>query len=297
MDWDKLKTFYLVVKAGSLTLAAEKLNISQPALSRNVLMFEYRLGVKLFNRHARGILLTNEGEILFKCVEKIFIEIENTVSLIQEEKKEPRGTLRVSSSHGMTNFYLLSLIPGFLELYPDINLYIHVDDSLPDFNFKEADVALRPYQASREDLIQDLLITNHVALYASPAYLERFGVPLKPEDLDHHRLIGLGNHSHPFTGMEGHLSVGCKKGERRIPYMTISSPNGRLYMAEKGFGITSGSKEHPRLEDMNLVQVLADIPAPVIETYFIYSEQLRNSARVAAFRDYLKKECSEKYPS
>ncbi len=100
MGWDKLKSFYHVARAGSFTNAALTLNISQSALSRQISELEKRLGFKLFERHARGLVLTQLGETLFETARNIFVEIQSVENLIRDGHKEPQGTLKVATASG-----------------------------------------------------------------------------------------------------------------------------------------------------------------------------------------------------
>jgi DNA-binding transcriptional LysR family regulator len=113
LDLDKLKTFYYVAKAKKFTTASEILNISQPALSRSIQLLEDRLGIKLFYRHARGLTLTTQGELMVPIIGKFLNEIEAVTEKLYEEEKEPKGLFKVVASEGLINFYILPYIPGF----------------------------------------------------------------------------------------------------------------------------------------------------------------------------------------
>ncbi len=295
IDWDKLKLFYFVAKAGSFTIASQKLNLCQPTLSRSILMLEERLDIKLFNRHPRGIVLTKEGEILYRCAGKVLTEIENASSLLHEERSMLQGPLRVTATHSLINHYLTPLVPNFIKNYPNINLYFVGNDHLPNFDFQEADVALYGFQENRPDLIQELIMVNHIGLYASSQYLQQHGNPKTIEELDDHKLIAFGTHNPSFQAMNWHLSVGTEKGITRKPFMTFTSPQARLEMAAQGLGITAASVGHPALKKMDLIHILTDIPSPPIETYFIHLESLRNSHRIQVLKDYIKNEFSKRY--
>lgn len=290
IDLDKLKIFYYVAKAKKFTTASELLNTSQSALSRSIRILEDRLGIKLFYRNPRGLTLTPQGEKLALTVEKIMLDIESTIEKLHEEEKEPKGPLKVVASVGLINFYLLEYIPEFLRLYPDIRLTIIGSDSIPSLEFGEAHIILRPPVPINEagNIIQVPILVNHVGLYASKNYLEKFGTPKDPRDLDNHRLIALGTHpeAEPFKAMNWPLVLGTKSGQVREPYLQINSPHGRFEMAKAGLGIIALSKEHPGLAESGLVQLLSHIPSPTVENYCIYSKELERSKKVAVFRDY-----------
>ncbi|OJW52561.1 MAG: hypothetical protein BGO67_06395 [Alphaproteobacteria bacterium 41-28] len=292
LDLDKLKIFYYVAKAKKFTTASEILNISQPALSRSIQLLEDRLRIKLFHRHARGLTLTAQGELLAPVIGKFLSELEAVTEKLYEEEKEPKGPLRVVAPGGLMNFYLPSYIPGFLKLYPEIRLTLKINDAVPSLEFGEVHVVIRPpiHGFEAEGLVQDLLMRHYTGLYASEKYLEEFGVPKELSDLNNHRLIAYGDHveAEPFKAMNWHLTVGAGIGEAREPILQVNSPHVRFMMAKAGLGIVALSKEHPGLEKSGLVQVLSHVPGPMVETYYIYPKELENSKKIIAFRDYLK---------
>ncbi len=299
LDLDKLKIFYYVAKAKKFTTASEILNISQPALSRSIQLLEDRLRIKLFYRHARGLTLTAQGELLAPVVGKFLSEIETVSEKLYEEEKEPKGTLKVIANTGLVNFFILPYIPGFLKLYPDIRLTLKISGTVPLLALGEAHVVIRPpiHGAEGEDLVQKFLLRNHVGLYASQKYLDEFGTPNTPKDLDNHRLIAYGDHTEgePFKAMNWHLTLETEPGEIRESILQINSPDARVSMAKEGLGIIALSQEHPGLKESGLVQVLAHIPGPTIESYYIYPKELEGSKKVIAFRDYLQEVFTRDY--
>jgi DNA-binding transcriptional LysR family regulator len=299
LDLDKLKTFYYVAKAKKFTTASEILNISQPALSRSIQLLEDRLRIKLFYRHARGLTLTAQGEIMVSVIGKFLNELETATEKLYEEEKEPKGPLKVVASEGLINFFLLFYIPGFLKLYPEIRLTVMANDAIPSLVLGEAHVMIRPpiHDAGSEDLIQKHLLTNHVGLYASEEYLKVFGVPENPEDLDNHQLIAFGDHTEAahFKAMNWHLTLGAAQGDRRESFLQVNLPHARFTMAKAGLGIIALSKEHPGLKESGLVQVLPHIAGPTVESYYIYPKELEGSKKVIAFRDYLQEAFARDY--
>lgn len=292
VDLDKLRVFYYVAKAKKFTTAAELLNTSQPSLSRSIQLLEERLGIKLFHRHARGLTLTDQGEHLVPIIGQFLSKLETATEKLYEEEKEPKGSLRVVATGGLINLFILPYIPGFLERYPEIRLTLIASDAIPALEFGEAHVVIRPPISFPDagDIIQKHILTNHVGLYASKEYLEKFGTPSDPKDLDSHRLVAFGDHPEAayFAPMNWHLTLGTDPGEMRQPFLQVNSPQARFAMAKAGTGIIALSKEHPGLEESDLIQVLPHIPGPVVESYYIYPKELENSKKVIAFQHYLE---------
>ena len=222
--WDKLRTFYQIGTIGSFSGAAEVLNTSQSALSRSILILENYIQIQLFERTPRGLVLTRQGEILFESLKKITSELRQAQSSLEEAENEPVGFIRIAGTTGVASLLLSAIIPDFLKLYPNIQISIYGNDIMPDLHSDEVDAVIYPFIESDDSLIQTYLTTFHLKLYASKAYLEKFGVPKTPSDLDNHRLLAYGDYKtfHPFVDANWHLTAGIKQGDIRQPYVMIN---------------------------------------------------------------------------
>ncbi|MCF6302648.1 MAG: LysR family transcriptional regulator, partial [Devosiaceae bacterium] len=196
-DWDKLRIFHAVAEAGSFTHAAEKLNMSQSAVSRQISNLEASLGLKLFIRHARGLVMTEIGEQLFSTAQIMYGELVSVENQISESRDIPSGPLVVTTTVGIGSTWLSSRIYEFISLYPTIHLELKLSDTDVDLAMREADVAIRLHQPSQSEMIQRKLFTVHFHIYASRSYLEKHPEPQTPEELDLHRIISFGNHAPP----------------------------------------------------------------------------------------------------
>ncbi len=296
MDWDKLKTFYHVARIESFTATGKKLNLSQSAISRAIIALEDRLGHKLFNRLSRGLVLTKQGEILYKNVEKMFAYSELAISQINQEESEPLGNLTVGTNVGLLDTWLSYIIPEFLKKYPKINLSLTSSDDPLDVEAFNVDVALRPYAHNQPDLTQILLMSWHRKLYASQEYLDKFGVPKCLEDLDHHRLISYGPEEiHLFKEINTHLKQGRDPNNPRKPYTSASSVRTVFELANNGIGIAEHSQESPLLKGSNLIQVLPEVSGAQIDIYYVYPTQLENIKRIQVLKDFLMEEVEMNY--
>src|ERR1700759_365601 len=218
MDWDKLRVFHAVAEAGSFTHAGEALNLSQSAVSRQISALEESLSVPLFHRHARGLILTEQRELLFRTAREVFAKLSMAEGMISESKDRPKGPLKITSSVAFGSTWLTPRIREFLDLYPEIQVTLVVDDSELDLSMREADVAIRMAPPRQPDLVQRHLMTVRSYAYASPDYLKKHGTPTRPEDLDEHRVIIYGDDSRPPTPSINWLSeVGAKPGSERRP--------------------------------------------------------------------------------
>ncbi len=192
MDWDKLKVFHAAAEAGSFTHAGEQLGLSQSAVSRQVSALEQELSVSLFHRHARGLLLTEQGDLLFRTAHDVFMKLEAARAKLTDSRERPNGDLKVTTTPGIGVHWLTPRLGEFIELYPEVHITLLTTEEELDLAMREADVAIRLRQPTQPDLIQRKLFSVHFHAYASPEYLKRFGTPRTFEDLDNHRVLMLG---------------------------------------------------------------------------------------------------------
>ncbi len=288
MDWDKLRVFHAVAEAGSLTRAGEALNLSQSAVSRQVSGLEDSLDVPLFHRHARGLILTEQGDLLFRTVQEMYAKLSMTKQRIIESRVSPKGPLKVTTPVAFGSVWLTSRIKDFLELYPDIEVSLVLTDSDLDLSMREADVAIRMTPPTQGDLVQRRLMTMRYKVIASPDYLKHHGIPLKPVDLDDHRLIVYGEDARPpARNLNWLLSAGLKKSQAaRKPALKVNSIYGIFRAVESGLGIAA-LPDYMHRESENLVEILPELRGPTIDAFFVYPEELRNSKRIIVFRDFL----------
>jgi DNA-binding transcriptional LysR family regulator len=154
LDWDKLRVFHAAAEAGSFTHAAETLKLSQSAISRQVSALEHDVGVPLFHRHARGLVLTEQGEMLFRTAHDVLMKLETIKSRLTETKDRPSGVLRVTTTVGLGAGWLTDRMPEFLDLYPEIQLQLLLANEELDLTMRQADCAIRLRQPQQPDLIQ-----------------------------------------------------------------------------------------------------------------------------------------------
>lgn len=286
MDWDKLRVFHAVAEAGSFTHAGETLNLSQSAVSRQIHALEDSLGVMLFHRHARGLILTEQGELLNNTVREIFVKLVMTEAMLSESKDRPQGPLKVTTTVAFGSTWLTPQIKDFLELYPEVEVSLVLLDTELDLSMREADCAIRFSPPRQPDLIQKQIKTLNSKLYASPDYLKRHGMPKTPDDLDRHRVIVYGDDvPQPTATINWLLEVGSS-GERRRPVLRVNNIYGIYRAVMSGLGIAALPSYMTRLTS-NLVQVLPEVEGPDSTCYFVYPEELRASKRIAVFRDFL----------
>ena len=286
MDWDKLRVFHAVAEAGSFTHAGETLNLSQSAVSRQISALEENLQVPLFHRHARGLILTEQGESLNRTVREVFAKLAMTEALLTESKEKPAGRLKVTTTIGFGATWLAPRLHSFLEAYPDVTMTLLLDDTDLDLAMREADVAIRMHAPKQPDLVQRHLMQIRWTVLAAPAYLKAHGTPERAEDLDDHKLIQFGDYRPPVQDVNWLSEAGRRAGSPRRALLEVNSFQAMAAAIRSGLGI--GVLPNWMTDDMTgLVPLLPELKAPKVDVYFVYPEELRNSKRVAVFRDFL----------
>ncbi len=287
LDWDKLRIFHTAAESGSFTHAAEKLNMSQSAVSRQISALEEDLSLKLFIRHARGLVLTEVGEQLFRTAHRMHWELQQVETQMSESQDVPTGPLLVNTTVGIGSTWLSSRVHEFLMLYPEIQIEIKLNDAELDLALREADVAIRLHRPNQSEMIQRKLFTVHNHFYASKSYLAERGDPQSVEELDNHRIISFGEPVPSYLGDINFLErVGRPDSSPRRAAMKVNAINGMMQATRAGVGIAM-LPDYVTEGEESLVQVLPGIELPAYEAYFVYPPALKNSKRVGVFRDFL----------
>ena len=286
MDWDKLRVFHAVAEAGSFTHAGESLNLSQSAVSRQISALEENLQVPLFHRHARGLILTEQGESLNRTVREVFAKLAMTEALLTESKEKPAGRLKVTTTVGFGSSWLAPRLQRFLDMYPDVSMTLLLDDADLDLAMREADVAIRMHPPKQPDLVQRHLMQIHWVVVAHPDYLGRAGTPTRPEELDDHKLILFGDYHPPVPDINWLAEAGRRAGSPRRALLEVNSLHAMAMAIRSGVGV-GVLPDWMTGELDGLVRLLPEVKAPKVDVFFVYPEELRNSKRVAVFRDFL----------
>ena len=293
MDWDKLRVFHTVADAGSFTRAGTTLNLSQSAVSRQISALEISLCTSLFHRHARGLLLTEQGDLLYRTVHDVFHMLAMVEAQLSERQERPSGPLKITTTVALGSTWLTPRIKEFVELYPEIEVSLQLTDGELDLTMREADVALRMVAPRQPDLIQRQLLQVRAHVYGSRRYLKEFGYPQHPEDLDHHRLIVYGEAQPlPVKTINWLLEVGTQSGRLRRPTFTVNNLYGMFLAVQGGLGLAN-LPDYMVPFETELVRVLPEISSPPTQCYFVYPEEMRHSKRIEVFREFLLRKVAE----
>jgi DNA-binding transcriptional LysR family regulator len=290
LDWDKLRVFHAVAEAGSFTHAGETLNLSQSAVSRQIQALEEALNVPLFHRHARGLILTEQGETLNRTVREVFAKLAMTEALLTESRERAAGRLKVTTTTGFGSTWLAPRLRKFLNLHPDVWVTLLLDDADLDLAMREADVAIRMHPPRQPDLIQRHIATFGWKVMGAPDYLKQAGVPTRAEELDGHRLVIYGDYRPPVENINWLAEAGRRSGSPRRAVVEVNSLPGMVQAVRSGLGLAALPDYMGEDELVGLVHILPELKTPRIEAYFVYPEEMRNSKRVGVFRDFLVSE-------
>ncbi len=287
MDWDKLRIFHAVADAGSLTHAGDTLHLSQSAVSRQIRALEESLNTTLFHRHARGLILTEQGELLFDATRAMTKRLDAASARIRDSEEEVFGQLRVTTTIGFGSLWLAPRLSTLYANYPDLNIDLMLEERVLDLPMREADVAIRMKEPSQADLVRRRLMSVQMRLYANPAYLAAHGTPETLEDLRDHRILCQNISS-------TQVSAGATLVRELMSYdlpklLTVNNYFGVLQGVNYGLGI-GVLPDYTAIDQPNLQRVLPDIESNIVPVFLAYPEELRHSKRIAAFRDFVMSE-------
>jgi len=293
MDWDKLKIFHAVAEAGSFTSATVILNISQSAISRQIQSLEEDLKVKLFERHARGLTLTQNGEYVYKTAHEVISKIKEIETSLGDQKNKPTGKLTITTVRSFGTHWLTPRIQEFMNLNPEIEVELIFDDKELDLSTRQADIGIFMRRPKQLNYIQRKLVDINYHIYGSTKYLGKNGIPKTINDLTKHRFISFGKGApSPVFNPDWALKLGRKDNNKIKPVMKVNSVMGLLLAVESGVGLAA-LPDYLVSQSNNVVKVLPKSEGPITEAHFVYPESLKNIARVQAFKNFLYSKLSE----
>ena len=287
MDWDKLKIFHAVAEAGTFTKATYTLNLSQSAISRQMQSLERELKTQLFERHARGLSLTENGEYLFKTAHEVISKLKDVETVLLDKKNKPSGKLTVTTVVSFGTTWLTPRIQEFMKINPEIEIELIFDDQELDLSTRQSDIGIWMRRPKQLNYIQKKLIDINYHIYGSTKYLEQFGYPKNVSDLNKHRFISYGRGApSPVFSPDWALKLGVKNEKKRKPIMKVNSVYGLLLAVQSGVGLAA-LPDYITVSVPNIIRVLPNIEGPKTEAHFVYPQSLKNVARVIAFRNFL----------
>ena len=194
----------------------------------------------LFHRHARGLILTEQGEMLYRTAHEVFTKLAAAQTRLMDSKEKPSGELRITTTVGLGSVWLtprLARIHRTLSARSSVTLLL--DDRELDLSMREADVAIRLRRPTQPDLIQRKLFTVHHHVYASTDYVKKHGMPKSVEDLDKHKILTFGQAPTYLTTINWLEQVGRPEGDPRPVSLRVNNAYGLRRAVQAGMGIAS----------------------------------------------------------
>lgn len=289
MDFDKLQTFYQVACVGSITNATKSLGMDKSSISRQLSGLEEQIGKKLFERHSNHLILTPHGNFLLERARMILMEVEATKAAMISGDEKMTGSLTITTTYALASTWLTHFFHRFIEQHSSLQIQIKASNRPLNLSLREADVAIRPYCNEQTNLIQKHLMTWRLHLYASKAYVKKFGLPQSLVDLDNHRLIifGESSNNYPYNYANWPLTVGLERGKVRKPFLLINSVESMLNLIVKGVGIGCISNNSPLINDADLIPIFPEEAHQDIDAYFIYHEQFQGVSVIQSLEKFL----------
>ena len=284
-----LRVFVTVVRKGSFAAAAEALGMSPAYVSKRIGILEEMLGVRLFQRTTRRVVITGEGEQVYARALAILDQLDELFDEVSQRRREPSGQVRICSSFGFGRNLVAPVIAKLVAAYPGLQIRFEVFDRLVDTVAEGFDLDVRVGDEIAPQLIARRLLANHRILCAAPAYLARHPAPKNLQDLAGHQCLPIKERDHPF----GVWRLRSRDGEETVKVSGLLSTNHgeiALMWAVEGAGIVLRSRwdAQPYLDAGTLVQVLPEYTQEA-NVWAVYPQRLASSAKVRVCVEFLEK--------
>lgn len=281
LPWHLLQSFAAISEAGSLAAAAKVSDSSQPTLSRHLAQLEALLGTRLFFRTAAGLTLTPEGAAVRAHAEAM-AEAAAQVSFTGAQTQEVGGTVRITASQIAATFLLPPMLARLHMTHPALNLEVVASDLSDNLLRREADLAVRMYRPTQNDLIAKKVAELPIGIYAARSYVKRRGLPRTPEDLVQHTLVGYDRSTLILDGMR---QMGLTADRSSFAFRSDDQVV-CWRMVQTGFGIGFGQRSIGDA-DPDLVAVWPELDIGAIPVWLTAHTELRMSPRVRLCFDHL----------
>lgn len=290
---EELAIFVAVVESGSFSRAAEQLRLANSAVSRSVKKLEMKLGVSLLNRTTRQLSLTEEGERYFRRVQQVLQEMAAAENELMETRLTPRGLLRIDAATPVVLHFLMPFIKPFRERYPEVTLSLVSSETFINLIERKVDVAIRAGNLTDSSLRARPLFSSYRKLVASPDYLDRYGIPLKVEDLDDHVCLGF---TEPV--LLNTWPVARQDGQLHEIQVGLSSNSGetikQLCLTGNGIACLSDYMIDKEIANGEVVELLSEHRLPVEMPFSaVYYSDRAVSTRIRAFIDFLSEQMKQ----
>jgi DNA-binding transcriptional LysR family regulator len=287
-----MRAFARVVETGNFTRAATTLSMPKATVTTLIQSLELHLHTKLLNRTTRRVMVTTDGALYYERAVQILSEIEELDGSVSNSQSLPSGRLRVEMAGAFADWIVIPALCDFHERYPDIHIDLGVGDRLVDYLAENVDCALRAGMPSDQSLIARRVAEVQLVTCAAPLYIEKFGIPERPEDLDKGHVAvsyfrAQTGKTIPFEFRRGNESFDIS------PRYILSVNDSRSYVsaAITGLGIVQAPSFMIRdaLAEGRLVRILPDWQRGPLPLHIVYPPNRHLSNKVRVFVDWLAK--------
>ena len=282
--WDLFQSLHAVLQAGSFSAAARVRGLTQPTLGRHIEALEQSLGAPLFLRSPRGLTPTDLAESMRSHLEEMACGAAAALRDASGAADSSKGVVRLAASDIMGAEVLPEILSGFQDKYPDITIELVLSNHHEDLSRRDADIAVRMVRPTQGTLVARKVGVTGIGFYATPAYLERRGVPASMDDLeDGHTVIGFDRHRPQLEALAG-LDLG-REITRDI--FDFRSDNDLAQIAAVRAGLGIGCVQHALARRVGLSPVLANAFHFELEIWVAMHENLKGSRRMRLMFDHL----------
>ena len=282
LDWALLQAFLAVAETGSLSAAARATGQSQPTLGRQIKAVESALGNSLFDRHPKGLALNENGLALLPMVQEMHAAATRLHLIADGQSQSLKGVVRITTSVFFAHYVLPPVIAGIRAAEPEIQIEIAPNDSTENLLFREADIAVRMYRPTQDDVIARKLGELRTGLFASRDYLTRRGEPRSIDEMHAHDFIGFDRDPQIIDGMRA-LGIPATRD-----MFALRCDNHPVYwqMVRAGCGI-GVSQLHVGAADPDVKQVMPDLPIANLPVWLVAPAALKITPRIRRVYDLL----------
>ena len=286
IDWNLIRTFVAVADGGSLTVAAETLQLSQPTVGRQISELEAALGLTLFSRGRGGMQLSESGQSLIAEARQVAREAERFAIKAAGNDHSPSGTVRITASEVVAAHLLAPCLPAFREREPAIDLEIVASNATDNLLARDADIAIRMYRPTQTSLVARKIGELSMGLYASETYLNQHAsAPGSPAELAGHTLIGFDRDDSILQGMaafgmQGTPEMFAYRTDNQLVYLELVRAGAGI-----GFCMDAAAGRMPGLQRLSTGFELPSLPV-----WLVTHQELRGSVRIRCCMAFLAQE-------
>jgi DNA-binding transcriptional LysR family regulator len=282
-DWSLIRGFLAVAETGSLSGAARSLSLSQPTLGRQIKQLEDQMGLRLFERQARGLELTDTGESLLEPARAMRAAFGQLRLRAAGRDHKMEGTVRITASEVMAHHVLPKIIAGMREAEPNIQIELVPSDASENLLFREADIAVRMYRSTQLDVITKQIGTVEMGIYAAKSYLAKHGTPERIDDLLNHTIVGYDRDDRIIVGMR---DLGWP-ATREFFDVRCDDQNTYWELVRAGCGVGFTQRSFASVDPL-IARVLPEVELPTLPIWLAAPEVMRSTPRIKRVWDMLE---------